>query len=172
MCKVTAFMEEIVLKHNNNRKHWEVIYNHLKLTKRHTVLPIESLFEDTLADVGGYSFVDEYGYDFDEPYFSDAKTATVLINSIKSGSKIIIVNSLECKIGSIRLAVYNEYSNDHSIAYFYLPHVEWKKVVERDFQISRPTMHRFRCSWSWINGYNWLEDYRVKDFVALARAKG
>ena len=134
-----------------------------------TLFNIERLIEESLAAVGGYKFVDEEGYDFDDKCKSDSKTVSVVSNS--PTTKVFIIQNVHTKIGSLRVTIYNPFKD--SVDYMYLP----KKAV-RYWKENNGTLcneagakERIRCSWSAKhNHYNKLEDYRVKDFVALATA--
>jgi len=128
---------------------------------------IEHLIEESLAAVGGYDFVDEAGYDF-LPDYSDSKTVTVVNNG---QTKVIIIQSVENKIGSLRVTIYNPYKN--SIDFMYIP----KKDVQYWMENTGTTgsankiKQRIRTSWNLErDDYNKLEQYRVGSFKELALA--
>ena len=120
---------------------------------------IPRLVEESLAAVGPYVRVDEYGYDFND--YSDSKTATV-----SSYDKIMTIDSVQNKIGAIRVTAYN--ANNDTIDYFYIP----KSAVAhfKEQKKSTKTM-RLRSKWNGITDhYKSFEPYRLKTFKELALA--
>jgi hypothetical protein len=120
---------------------------------------IPRLVEESLAAVGPYVRVDEYGYDFND--YSDSKTVTV-----SSYDKIMTIDSVQNKIGAIRVTAYN--ANNDTLDFFYIP----KTVVDhfKEQKKSTNTM-RLRTKWNPITDhYKSFEPYRLKTFKELALA--
>ena len=121
---------------------------------------IEHLIELCLAKLGGYSFVDEAGYDFTD--FSDSKTTTV-----NKDTRIFEIGSVENKIGSLRICAFNSISD--SIDYFYLTQEELRIYETR---CAGYNSHKTRLRGRWnekYDHYNMFERFRVKSFEELAK---
>ena len=124
---------------------------------------ITRLVEQSLASVGGYTHIDAHGYDFSD--FSDSKTATVAEYDCA-----MRINSVQNKIGAIRVTTYNPHNN--SLAYFFLPHSVVKKYKEASGTTKNKTGKRLRVTWNKKdNHYNSFEYYRLNTFEELALAK-
>ena len=122
---------------------------------------IERLIEETLAAIGPYHYVDEAGYDFTD--YSDSKTTTINANT-RVGS----ISSVETKIGALRITAYNPFKD--AADFFYVSKRDLKYVKSPCYGINA---HKERILFSYTpkgDTYNMFEDYRVKDFRALARA--
>ena len=130
---------------------------------------IERLVEESLAHRGPYGFVDENGYDFTD--YSDSKTATVVCNGGQSQSKVLIIDSVENKIGALRITAYNPYNV--SVAYFYVPKRDVRLLKENTGTrgSAYTQKERIRATWSQAQDhYNKLEHYRVNTFLDLANS--
>lgn len=131
---------------------------------------VERLVEESLAAVGGYNFVDEYGRDFDDPCNSDSKTVTVCCNSIKRSNYAFRISNVDTKIGSLRVTIYNPIKE--RVDFMYLPKAAVQEFKERDGTKSRESgaKERIRTNWNqqWDH-YNKLDYYRVNSFVELAK---
>ena len=125
---------------------------------------VPKLIEHTLAHVGGYDFVDEGGRDFNDPWNSDSKTATV----IQDGRSLTaVISSVENKIGSLRITVYNPFAG--RVDYFYIPKRWVDRAKERCYgKSSYKEKLRIRYNQRGDH-YNWFEDFRVDNFETLAR---
>ena len=137
------------------------------------IFNVERLVEESLAAVGGYSFVDEDGRDFDDSDDSDSKTVTVVNNSSSKNNKVFIIQNVQTKIGSLRVTCYNPFSN--KVDYFYIPKKAVKWFKENNGTKSRESgaCERIRTTWNESKDYyNKLELYRLKSFEKLAKAKG
>ena len=123
------------------------------------IFNIPRLVEESLAAVGPYVRVDEYGYDFND--YSDSKTATV-----SSYDKIMTIDSVQNKIGAIRVTAYN--ANTDTLDYFYIP----KSAVAHFKEQKKSTnTKRLRTKWnSKTDHYRSFEPYRLKTFKELALA--
>lgn len=135
------------------------------------ILNVERLIEQTLAVVGGYNFIDEVGRDFDCISNSDSKTVTVVNNGGRDQSRVMIIGSVEHKIGSLRVTVYNPYKND--IDFLYIPRDDVQQLMENDGTRGSAMIKkkRIRATWSPSRDtYNKLEKYRVNSFEELAKA--
>jgi hypothetical protein len=165
MNKNQRFMEDIVCAY-----HPEFIASEdlRKYGIKHADLfNIERLIEETLAAVGGYTFLDQDGYDFSD--LSDSKTVSVVNNSSTKNRKVIIISNVETKIGSLRVTIYNPFND--SIDYMFIPKssVEW--LMENDGTKGRASgiKQRIRTTWSENRDhYNKLERYRLNSFLELA----
>jgi hypothetical protein len=122
---------------------------------------IERLIEETLAAIGPYHYVDEAGYDFTD--YSDSKTTTINANT-RVGS----IGSVETKIGALRITAYNPFKD--AADFFYVSKRDLKYVKSPCYGINA---HKERIVFNYskkADHYGIFEDYRVKDFRALARA--
>jgi hypothetical protein len=169
MSKHTVFMEQIVCKYHPEFKKSKDLQ--MYGMKHAEIFNIERLIEESLASVGGYDFVDEDGRDFNCAYNSDSKTVSVVNNG--SQSKVIIIQSVENKIGSLRVTIYNPFNN--GIDFMYIP----KKGVQNQMENAgtqgneNKIKQRIRTSWNErYDDYNKLEQYRVASFIELATARG
>ena len=107
MSKNLVFMRDIVCKHHPAFKR-SADLRHYGI-KHNDIFNIERLIEESLAAVGGYDFVDEEGYDFNDIQYSDSKTVSVVNNGGAKQTKVIIISSVENKIGSLRVTIYNPF---------------------------------------------------------------
>jgi len=133
------------------------------------MLNIEYLVELTMAEVGGYEFVDADGYDFSDG--SECKTASVseclagkCVNVyVGSITNVRSKNSGKLKSGDIRVVMYNPFLE--RCDYFFIPQcdldVETGVTVTAEGKISI-RYNRKKAS------YGALDNYRVADFVTLA----
>lgn len=131
--------------------------------KAASVMNIERLIEHTLAAVGGYDFVDEDGRDFNCVANSDSKTATV-----SAEKSCLTIGSVENKIGSLRVVVFNAITE--TVAYFYIPFESVRELQQADYG---KNMHKSRiraCYNRKTDTYSRIEQYRVSSFEELAVA--
>ena len=122
---------------------------------------IERLIEETLAAVGPYRYVDEEGYDFTD--YSDSKTTTINANT-----RVGTINSVETKIGALRITAYNPFKE--SADYFYVSKRDMKYVKSPCYGVND---HKERIKFTYSSrgdAYGMFEDYRVNSFEDLARA--
>jgi hypothetical protein len=130
---------------------------------------VEKLVEHCLASIGGYNFVDEPFRDFDDLQNSDSKTVTVTNNG--NNQRVLIIGSVENKIGSLRVTIFNPYAN--RIDYMYIPKHDVYRLKENDGTkgTANKQKERIRGYYSEsYNDYNKLNCYLVKDFTTLATA--
>jgi len=134
------------------------------------MLNIEYLVELTMAEVGGYEFVDADGYDFSDG--SECKTASVSkclsnknsVNSFQGSiTNLKSKNTGKLKSGDIRIVMYNPFLE--RCDYFFIPQCDLD--VESGVTVSKTgkitvTYNRKKAS------YGALDNYRVADFVTLA----
>lgn len=169
MCKNLVFMRDIVCKyHPEFRKSRSMRMRGLKHPK---IFNIERLIEESLAAVGGYDFVDKAGYDFNDVAYSDSKTVTVVNNGGPKQTKVIIIASVENKIGSLRVTIYNPFKN--SIDFMYIPKKDVQYWMENSGTTGTANKFKQRIRTSWNperDDYNKLEQYRVSSFEELALA--
>jgi hypothetical protein len=128
---------------------------------------IPFLIEEALAYTGNLEFVDAEGYDF-LPDYSDSKTVSVNLQTYK-----LEINSVENKIGALRITAYNPIKGVNGSAdFFYVPHKDLQQI-KRD--CCGVNSHKERLVWSYSkkysDDYGFMEDYRVKDFEELAMAR-
>lgn len=141
--------------------------------KHSEIFNVERLVEESLAAVGGYDFVDEYGRDFNCLYNSDSKTVTVVNNGGEYCRRMLIIQSVGNKIGSLRVTIYNP--DKESLDYMYIPHRSVQRLMENTGTAGTQNniKQRIRSTWnSDRDHYNKLERYRVGSFVELACAAG
>ena len=130
---------------------------------------IERLIEESLAAVGGYDFVDDAGRDFNCPDNSDSKTVTVVNNG--GNAKVILIQSVENKVGSLRVTIYNPYKEN--VDFLYIPKEYVKGLMENSGTAGRANSLKQRIRGAWNEGqdsYNKLERFRVNCFESLAKA--
>lgn len=133
-----------------------------------TLFNIERLIEETLAAVGGYDFVDENGRDFNDCWNSDSKTATV----IKDGkSKTAVISSVENKIGSLRITIFNQFTDRPD--FMYIPKSDVDKFKEPTYGKNGGVKEKLRIRWNSAGDhYNVFEQFRVGSFKELANKGG
>jgi hypothetical protein len=171
MSKNFVFMRDIVCKYHPAFKR-SADLRHYGI-KHNDIFNIERLIEESLAAVGGYDFVDEEGYDFNDIQYSDSKTVSVVNNGGAKQTKVIIISSVENKIGSLRVTIYNPFKE--SIDFLYIPKKDVQRLMENagTTGTANKLKQRIRTSWNpERDDYNKLEQYRVGSFKELARAKG
>lgn len=132
---------------------------------------VERMFEEALAELGGYARIDGAGYDFSDG--SEAKTASVPLRARTGNthySRISGVGSRAgvLKSGAIRLAVYIAPRDE--VRYYYLPKRYWSKLNITRSKNANPHLE-FSYNWS-TNSIAKLDFYRVPSLKALAKAKG
>ena len=141
--------------------------------KHNEIFNIERLIEESLAALGGYDFVDAEGYDFNDIHYSDSKTVSVINNGGATQTKVIIIQSVENKIGSLRVTIYNPFKK--GIDFLYIPKKDVQRLMENTGTTGTASKLKQRIRTSWNperDDYNKLEQYRVGSFKELARAKG
>jgi hypothetical protein len=130
--------------------------------KHPDIFNVERLVEESLAAVGPYEFVDEEGYDFTD--LSDSKTTTINANT-----RVGTIGSVETKIGALRITAYNPFKD--AADYFYVSKRDLKYVKSPCYGVND---HKERILFTYSkrgDNYNMFEDYRVRNFEELARAK-
>ena len=131
------------------------------------IFNIERLIEESLAAVGGYDFVDEPGRDFNDHWNSDSKTTTVIPDG---HSRTAVISSIENKIGSLRITIYNPWKD--SVDYAYIPRKAVKELSEPNYG-KASYKEKIRSRWNQrFDYYNRIEEFRVKTFEELALAEG
>lgn len=125
------------------------------------------LIEETFAHVGGYNFVDGHGHDFDDPVLSDSKTTTVCNNG--GNSKVFRIGSVEHKVGSLRVIIYNPWAQRLDFMYLSRDNVALLKENDGTKGNANYLKQQIRGTWNENKDhYNKMEHYRVNDFVELA----
>ena len=159
MCKQTAFLNDIMFEYLPEYFPTKTV-RQLAL-KFPNVYNIEHLTELALAKIGGYDFIDASGYDFTD--YSDSKTATVA-----SYDNCCAINSVENKIGAIRLCVYNSYRE--AVDFFFFPKDAVDRLKEPNYG-KQSHKERMRSSYAvFSDTYSKFEPYRMKTFEELALA--
>ena len=131
------------------------------------IFNIERLIEESLAHVGGYDFVDEDGRDFNDPWNSDSKTTTVILDG---HSKSLSIGSVENKIGSLRVTIYNPFKD--SVDFMYIPRVSVQAIKEPSYG-KNAYKERIRTRWNESKDhYNSCNCFRVGSFEELAKMGG
>jgi hypothetical protein len=126
-------------------------------------LNIEGLIEETLAAVGGYDFVDEDGYDFNDTCKSDSKTTSVNIKT-----KVVEVKGVENKIGALRITIFNPLKD--GVDFMFIPADQVGNYTRACYGTSQ-FEQRLRMSWnSTKDHYNIYDQFRMPTFTDLARA--
>lgn len=130
------------------------------------IFDVPRLVEETFAHVGGYNFTDGHGHDFDDPVFSDSKTATLCKYS---KTNMFHVGSVESKIGSLRIIIYNSIAERLDFMYLAKADVLRHKQNDGTKGSASGIKQRIRGTWNENKDhYNKMEPYRVSDFTKLA----
>lgn len=160
--KQSQFLSDIIFPHLHVFKNNTDLQSHyLTIVKQYPKsIDVENLIEHALAECGGYNFIDDEYRDFDDPDDSDSKTVT-----INRWSRKFEVGSIENKIGSIRLTLYNPILS--SVAYMYIPRIA-VSLLSRACYGKQSHKKRLQGTWSLINGYNMFNPYIVDTFKELA----
>lgn len=166
MSKNFVLIRDVIIKY-----HPDFVKNRtlqkMALSRPH-IFNVERLIEEALAAVGGYNFVDEAGRDFDCPNNSDSKTASLLRN--KQSAITLTISSVECKIGSLRVTIYNPFAD--RVDFMYISEKDIKSVKRACYGKNE---HSQRIVGSWnqfTDSYNSMEDFRKWSFEELATARG
>lgn len=159
MGKNELFMKDIISKYHpefiasKDLRRYGLKYPH--------IFNIERLVEESLAAVGGYTFVDETGRDFDDAVNSDSKTVSV--NQLTRRCEI---GSVENKIGALRITIYNPIK--HSADFLYMSHAD---LLEYKMPCYGKNSFKERLVFTWQekgDHYNSYERFRVDTFEDLA----
>jgi hypothetical protein len=136
--------------------------------KHSAIFNIERLIEESLAAVGGYNFVDETGRDFDCKWNSDSKTVTVIPDG---KARTAVIGSIENKIGSLRITIYNPFKE--TLDFMYIPRKQVQLRKECCYGKTGANKEKLRIRWNLANDhYNAFDEFLVKDFKELATAGG
>jgi hypothetical protein len=119
---------------------------------------ITRLVEESLAAIGPYEHIDEYGYDFTD--YSDSKTATV-----STYDNSLTIGNVQNKIGALRIVAYNPHTD--KLDYFYIP----KSVLAEYKERHTKNTDRIRTAWTEeTDSYNFFQMFRYYSFEAMAFA--
>ena len=158
--KNKTFLREVIFKYHpayNDLTAKTVVEN---LDPDH--LNIERMVEESIAITGGYNFINDNGRDFDDVDNSDSKTT-----SLNANTGIAEFSNLRSKVGSLRISVYNPFTQ--TIDFFYMRYEDWQdKAIPVS---SKNNIGDFRLKITYSTSgmhYNQFEEFRVKDFVELA----
>lgn len=162
MSKNLVLMREVITQYhpdfvtNNELNKYALSHPH--------IFDVPRLVEETLAYVGGYNFVDAYGHDFDDSVFSDSKTTSLCKNG--RNAKVFTIGSVEHKIGSLRVIIYNPWAD--SLDFMYIPK-EHVVMLKEGCGAKMHFKQKIRGTWNEDKDhYNKMEPYRVSSFVKLA----
>lgn len=119
------------------------------------VLQISTMFEQSLANVGGYTVVSEDTHDFDTG--DDAKMCTVVL---KSGGKMYSaqISGITNKIGNLLVQVYER--KQEKFYYFVIPNEEFQNVSIIEIPFDLEGNPKIKNRW-------WK--YQVSTFEELAK---
>jgi len=163
--KSDCIYREIILKYNSDFRSDPVLAE--KFLKDSRMLNIEYLVEMTMAEVGGYDFVDGAGYDFSDG--TECKTAKIgetlkhKCTNVYPGqiSNVRSKRSGLLKTGDLRVVLYNPFLD--RCEYFYIPQ------SDLDVELVVKTDGALEFTYNRKKGLiDKLEPYRVADFVTLA----
>lgn len=163
MSKNYVLMRDVICKYHPEFKKSKDLQKYG--LKHPDIFNCERLVEEALAATGGYNFVDESGRDFDCPDNSDSKTV-----SVQPSSKVVEVASVENKIGSLRITIYNQFTQN--LHFMYIPHKSLS-VLKLPCYGKNQFKERLLMKWNESgNHYNSFQRFIVPDFKALAQACG
>ena len=173
LTKNKAFLRDLVKVHSmfkdmTSEQKQQIIDHHA------LAYNIEYLFESALAELGGYTRIDAFGYDFSDG--SEAKTTSVSLKPCNTGGKthkgkVTGVGhgaSGGSKNGALRLAAYIAPRDE--IRYYYLPKEYWSKLNTMVGSDGRKYID-FNYTWS-TNSIPKFDHFRVPSLEALAKATG
>jgi len=162
MCKNSVLLRDIITKYHPVWKKYPDIHSFMINSPRS--FNVEHLIEVCLAHVGGYNFVDEAGYDFDDPVWSDSKTLSVNVKSYRAE-----LGNLANKIGALRITIYNPHSD--KVDFMYMTFDEWNEYKRSCYGKNQEDKTRLVMSWNKKDHYNQFEKFRLKSFKELARCQ-
>ncbi len=167
MSKNLLLMREVITKHHpdfmGNRE-----LSRYALSHPH-IFDVTRLVEESFAAVGGYNFVDGHGHDFDDPVLSDSKTTTICNNGGNGNAKVFSIGSVEHKVGSLRVIIYNPWAE--RLDFMYLTKADVCALKENDGTKGSATYTKQKIRGTWSehkDHYNKMEPYRIDNFVELA----
>ena len=137
------------------------------------IFNIERLVEETLAQLGGYNFIDASHKDFDDKDNSDSKTCSIytfkktgctfkgIIGAVSSNTGVL-------KEGSLRVSIFNPITD--SIMFYYLPKSVWQYMIYKT-----PTAKSYIIEFHYNSTVDYIkkfDGYKVQSIVELALATG
>jgi hypothetical protein len=132
---------------------------------------VERLVEETMARVGGLQFIDAAHADFSDG--SDAKTASIRVNSTKVGSNSHVgeitgvqTSGSGLKSGALRCVIYNPHSD--RLMYYFLPWHFWTQHITR--HPSSGIGKIMYCYNAKTQSIVKFQDHQLSSFKALAQA--
>ncbi len=159
--KELAFFEDVIFKH-----HPDFVNNattQAMARRRPEMFSVTMLIEETLAHIGGYTFVNAAGYDFSD--FSDSKTVTINTNTQRAE-----IGGVETKIGALRITAYNPVVDK---VHFFFVGKDNLDSVRQPCYGKQDYAQRvcFTYSKRYCDSYGDFDLYRKNSFVDLAKAK-
>lgn len=168
MCKTITMFKDIVREYNttfNMPEIWQAVEKHPK------IFNIEHLVELTMAEVGGYEFIDAEHCDFSDG--SESKTSSVSPNPTSAGRNTyrweisnVISSGGKSKSGPIRLVLYNPHTEQ--CTYYFIPETQFENLGIN----VHPTTNVGRIFGTWnskTNRIGKLVDFELPNFETLAR---
>ena len=170
MCKNKTLFRNIVNKYHPDFKSKSL----LKQVEKHpSIFNIEHLIELTMAEIGGYKFIDADHCDFSDG--TECKTGSVSPNPTKPGRNSyrleisnVVSQAGNIKEGDVRVVIYNPHTNSQT--YYYIPQEDLTKIGIN----YHPTtgIGRIFATWnSKKNTISKLDKYEVESFEELAKFK-
>lgn len=170
MTKEYTLMRDVITVHHPRFKRSKDLRK-FGLDQPH-IFNVTRLIEESLAEIGGYEFIDSDHSDFSDG--SDSKTASIRQQSRTASGKsflgeIAAVSSAAgvLKEGALRCTIYNPHVS--GLQYYYLPKCMWKNHITK-----HPTSGIGKILFSWNatkQSIKLLDDYRCGSFSELALCK-
>lgn len=167
MNKITTLFEQIVHKYHPDFKSPALLH---QVRQHPRIFNIEHLIELTMAEVGGYKFIDAEHCDFDDG--TECKTGSVSPNPVKFGYSShrleisnVISSGGKIKSGDIRIVLYNPVKG--GVDYFYIPQYRLASIGINRHPTTK--MGRIFASYNREKDYiPKLEPFRCKTFLEVA----
>lgn len=169
--KASLILEEIIFKYNPVFADTPEL--HQLATSNPEIFNIERLVELTMAEVGGYNYIDGDHCDFDDG--SECKTASVRPSPSTKGSSSysleisnVVSPGGHAKTGAIRVVLYNPHT--YKLKYYFLPENSLHEIGVNYHNTTNTG--RIFATWNMIwDTCNKLDRYEVADFYALCKRK-
>jgi hypothetical protein len=169
--KSNLILEEVILKHNDKCKTNDSLQTFLR--ENIDIIKIERLVEYTMAEVGGYDFIDSSHCDFSDG--TECKTASVRQNPVKNTpackSHTIEISNVSSaggnlKSGALRVVLYNPIL--YKLKYYFIPNED---ILNLGYNCHPTTgIGRLYATWnSSLDECRKLDKYEVETFEALAK---
>lgn len=168
MCKTTTLFNDVVREYNTTfsmPEIWQAVEKHPN------IFNIEHLVELTMAEVGGYEFIDAEHCDFSDG--SECKTGSIGLKPTKPGCNTyrweisnVISSGGQIKSGPIRLVLYNPHTK--TCSYYFIPQTKLESLGINVHPTTK--IGRIFGTWNIKTGrIPKLEKYELPDFSLLAK---